>query len=199
MKINKNKIKTKQLLQFHVVKSRIYDKNLNNSNSLDYLTNINVSKLILKLKKSIEIIFKFHKQQKRILFIGIPKLIENKINLETNHIAIPKFYNIFGLFINKSVLKSLRLKYQILKRSKRITFSKLIYKPDLIVIFNSDNENSIIKEGYCSRIPVIVFNSEFQNNKRNLFYSYEIPGNFSFNKKSIDNLFFKAINSILNK
>ena len=177
MKINKKTIKTKQLLQFHILKSRIYDKKLNNSNSLDYLTNMNISKLILKLKKSIEIIFKFHKQKKKILFIGIPKLIENKINLETNHIAIPKFYNIFGLFINKSVLKSLRLKYQILKKSKKINFSKLINKPDLIVIFNS----------------------EFKNNKRNLFHSYEIPGNFNFNKKSIDNLFFKVINSILNK
>ena len=119
MKIKRIKSKTKQLLKFHVIKSRVYDKN----EQINSLPNVNISKLIIKLKKSLQIIFRYHKEKKRILFIGIPEIIETKINSETNHIAIPNFYNIYGLFVNKSVLKSLRLKYQILKKSKRITFS----------------------------------------------------------------------------
>ena len=196
MKLNNNKIKTKQLLQLHIIKSKIYD---NNTNSLDYLPNINISKIVIKLKKSLQIIFNFHKKNKRILFIGIPKKIEKKINLETNHIALPKFYNVSGLFINKSVLKSLQLKNQIFKEHELFTFSNLIYKPDLIVIFNSDNEQYIIKESYRSKIPIIKFNSNFNLKKKELFYLYEIPGNFNFNKKFINDLFFKVINSILNK
>ena len=72
-----------------------------------------------------------------------------------------------------------------------------MYKPDLIVIFNSDNEQYIVKESYRAKIPIIKFNSSFTLKKKNSFYSYEIPGNF--NGKSINELFFKVINSILNK
>lgn len=197
MKIENNKKKTKQLFKLHVIKSRVYNKNT--THNLYDLPNINISKIILKLKKSIQIIFKFHKQNKKILFIGIPKIVETKINIETNHVAIPKFINIFGLFLNKSVFKNFKSNYQVLNNKDPITFSKLLYKPDLIVIFDSDNSYYIMQEGYRSKIPIINFNSDFCFKKRDKFYSYDIPGNFKFNKKSIDNIFFKVINSILKK
>ena len=196
MKINSNKIKTKQLLKLHIIKFRIYE---NHKNSLDYLPNINTAEIVIKLKKSINIIYNFHKNKKKILFIGVPKLIEKKINLETNHIAVPEFYNILGLFINKPILKNLRLKNKSIQKSKLFSFSKLNYKPDLILIFNYDNEDLIIKESYKSKIPVIKFNYNFNLKKKNLFNLYEVPGNLNFSKKSIDDLFFKIINSILNK
>lgn len=197
MKIKENKIKTKQLLQLHMIKSRVYGQK--GENFLSNLPAVDVSKIIIKLKKSIQIIFKFHKNKKKILFIGVPKIIETKINLETNHVALPKFFNIFGLFINKSVLKSLRLKYQIINNKNRISFLKLTHKPDLIVVFNYDHTDSIMKESYRSKIPLIHFNSDFYNKKKDKFYSYNVPGNYNFNTKAIDNLFFKMINSILNK
>ena len=196
MKINNNKIKTKQLLKLHIIKFRVYE---NHKNSLDYLPNINTAEIVIKLKKSINIIYNFHKNKKKILFIGVPKLIEKKINLETNHIAVPEFYNILGLFINKPILKNLRLKNKSIQKSKLFSFSKLNYKPDLILIFNYDNEDLIIKESYKSKIPVIKFNYNFNLKKKNLFNLYEVPGNLNFSKKSIDDLFFKIINSILNK
>ena len=191
MKINSNKIKTKQLLKLHIIKFRVYE---NHKNSLDYLPNINTAEIVIKLKKSINIIYNFHKNKKKILFIGIPKLIEKKINLETNHIAVPEFYNMLGLFINKPILKN-----QSIQKNKLFSFSKLNSKPDLILIFNSDNEDLIIKESYKSKIPVIKFNSNFNLKNKNLFNLYEVPGNLNFSKKSIDDLFFKIINSILNK
>ena len=191
MKINNNKIKTKQLLKLHIIKFRVYE---NHKNSLDYLPNINTAEIVIKLKKSINIIYNFHKNKKKILFIGVPKLIEKKINLETNHIAVPEFYNMLGLFINKPILKN-----QSIQKNKLFSFSKLNSKPDLILIFNSDNEDLIIKESYKSKIPVIKFNSNFNLKNKNLFNLYEVPGNLNFSKKSIDDLFFKIINSILNK
>ena len=163
MKINNNKIKTKQLLKLHIIKFRVYE---NHKNSLDYLPNINTAEIVIKLKKSINIIYNFHKNKKKILFIGVPKLIEKKINLETNHIAVPEFYNILGLFINKPILKNLRLKNKSIQKSKLFSFSKLNYKPDLILIFNYDNEDLIIKESYKSKIPVIKFNYNFNLKKK---------------------------------
>ena len=129
----------------------------------------------------------------------MPTKIETKINLETHHVALPKFFNIFGIFINKSILNSLKLKYQILNNKNIVTFSKLRYKPDLVVIFNSDNVGSILKESQRSKIPVIHFNSHFDNKQKDKFYSYNVPGNYDFNKKSVENLFFRIVNSILNK
>ena len=99
-----------------------------------------------------------------------------------------------GLFINKPILKN-----QSIQKNKLFSFSKLNSKPDLILIFNSDNEDLIIKESYKSKIPVIKFNSNFNLKNKNLFNLYEVPGNLNFSKKSIDDLFFKIINSILNK
>ena len=158
MKIKKNILKTKQLLMLQLIKSRVYDNTYKN-NSLDSLPIIDMHSLIIKLKKVVNILFEYHKNKKKILFIGIPKIIETKINNETNHVAIPKFYNILGLFINKSILKSLRLKHQILKNNNKLSFTKLLNKPDIIVIIDSDQTESIIKESSRAKIPVIVFNS----------------------------------------
>ena len=197
MKINKNKQKKKQIIQFHLIKSKIfYEKE---SNFLNYLLTFNLSKIVIKLKKSIQIIFKFHKKNKKILFIGIPKLLEQKINSKTNHIAIPKFFNISGIFINKSVVKSLKFKNQLFIKNKSVNFSKLLYKPDLIVTFKTENMDSIIKESKNAKIPLILFNANFEDYKKLKNSVYEVPGNLNFNDKIIDNLFLKIVNSILKK
>ena len=193
MKIKKNILKTKQLLMLQLIKSRVYDNTYKN-NSLDSLPIIDMHSLIIKLKKVVNILFEYHKNKKKILFIGIPKIIETKINNETNHVAIPKFYNILGLFINKSILKSLRLKHQILKNNNKLSFTKLLNKPDIIVIIDSDQTESIIKESSRAKIPVIVFNSNSGLKKK---LCYDVPSNFNFTKKTTNDLFFKIINSIL--
>lgn len=197
MKIKKREIKTTQLLELQIIKSKIL--NQKKSNFLENLSAQDISKTLIKLKKSIQIVFKFHKQQKKILFVGIPKQLEDKINMKTNHVAVPNFYNIYGLFINKSVAKSLKFKYQMFENKNKVLFSKLFYKPDLIVIFNSKNSESIVKEGYTSKIPIIQFNSNFRMEKKNKLCSYDVPGDYTFNKKSVNNIFFKIINSILKK
>ena len=196
MKIKKNNLKTKQLLHLQIIKYRIYENTFINKIPLS-----SVSNLIISFKKSFNIIFRYHKQKKRILFLGIPKPIEQRINVETNHIALPNFFNIYGVFVNNFISKNLKLKYQFFKNKNKITFSKLLYKPDLIVIFNinPDKEVSILKESYKTKIPVIKFNSYSNSKKKNNFFTYEVPGNFNFHEKATNEVFFKIINSILNK
>ena len=181
MKINTTTIKTKQFLKLHILKDRIYENS--SKDTIDDLSStIDTSEILIQLKKTIQIIFKFHKNKKRILFVGLPKRIEKQINIKTNHFSIPKFFNIFGLFVNKSMLKSMKFKYYLLKKKKTIIFSKLLYKPDLIVIFDSKNYNAIIKESYQFKIPIILMNSKFYTNKKDKLNLYNVPGNFKFNK-----------------
>ena len=195
MKIKKYKNKTKELLKHYVVKNRIYETDF--TKIIYELPEVNAEEIILNVKKITRVIFQFHKNKKKILFIGLPKNIETKINIKTNHSALPKILNIFGLFVNNSKLKNLNFKSVIARQDAPLIISKLENKPDLIVIFESIEKNSIIKESYKSKIPVIQFNETSNNKKRDKFELYDVPGNFKFNKKFTDNLFLKIINSVL--
>ena len=125
----------------------------------------------------------------------MPKRIEQKINLKTNHVALPKFFNINGLFINPSVEKNLKKNSQ--KTFSAVNFSKLSIKPHLVVLLDSMNNENIRKEAYQTKIPIIEFNTSFID--KNKFYSYDVPGNIDTNKQIVNDLFFKIINSILKK
>ena len=147
--------------------------------------------------KSLQVIFQFHKRKKKILFIGFPEILEQKINFETKHTAIPKFFSTNGLFLNPSVKKSLE-KYSYSSESNKIvSLLKLGEKPSLIVLFNSNNNENILKECYYSKIPVIKFNTDFLEKFK--LHSYAVPGYIDTNKKTVNTLFFKIINSILKK
>ena len=101
------------------------------------------------------------------------------------------------MFVNKSILKNLQFKYQFLETNKQLSFYKLLSKPDLIVIFDSDKKELIIKESFRAKIPIIIFNSNFHSLNKNNYLCYDIPGNFNFNTKTTNDFFFKIINSIL--
>jgi ribosomal protein S2 len=152
---------------------------------------------MLNFKKAMHIIFKYHKNNKRILFVGVPQIIETKLNLMTKHIAVPNSFNIQGLFLNKSILKGITLKQQLLK-NKNYLLSKISNKPDLIVVFNEEKDQQLVKDSYISRIPVIKFNSNLQ--EKYWKHSYDIPGNIRpNNSKTVDNIFFIILNAILKR
>lgn len=195
MKIKKNKNKTKALLKHYIITNRIYETELKKPNY--ELPAINASEIILNLKKATKIIFEFHKKKKTILFVGLPKNIETKINVQTHHYAIPKMFNLFGVFVNSSSIKNFNFKYFITRQDAPIVISKVQNKPDLIVILESIEKNAIIKESYKSKIPVIQFNDTVTKKTKDKYELYKVPGNFNFNKKFTHNLFFKMINSVL--
>jgi ribosomal protein S2 len=196
MKIKKTKVKSTRFFELHLIKSRTYEQSFK-KNTLKNLQSVNLINIMLNFKKAMHIIFKYHKNNKRILFVGVPQIIETKLNLMTKHIAVPNSFNIQGLFLNKSMLKGITLKQQLLKNTNYL-LSKINNKPDLIVVFNEEKDQQLVKEGYIARIPVIKFNNNLQ--EKYWKHSYDIPGNIrSNNSKTVDNIFFIILNAILKR
>ena len=80
------KLKTlqfKQILKLHLLKYRTYEQSLKNNN-FNLVTELTLNQIIINFKKILQVIFQYHSQNKRILFIGIPKKLELKINKTTN-------------------------------------------------------------------------------------------------------------------
>ena len=97
MKI-KNIIKYKnKLLKLKLIKTKIYKKK-------DQLTNTRIEDIEYRLKKVLHVIYKYHTNNKRILFIGVPvhtdKETKNLIN-STRHTFIPESAWVNGIITNK--------------------------------------------------------------------------------------------------
>ena len=194
MKIKK--FKFKQILKLHLLKSRTYEKFVK-KNNFDYLIDVNLNQTIANIKKALHIIFKYDETGKRVLFIGMPKKLEYKINKITNHVAVPSNFNVQGLISSDlKVLKSKETNKQILfKTHSNLLLPKLLSKPDLVVIFSHDKKHSTISESYGAKIPVITLDND--QNSRNTWYSN--PSNTQENITSPNNnkhVFFIGLNFI---
>ena len=199
MKLSKKKINSKKIFELHLIKSKIYEQPVKKKN-FESSPSVAINNIIINLKKSLNIIFKYHKNNKRILFIGNPKIIENRINKNTIHTSIPNYDETIineKIITNSFIANSVKLNKHLFKNNNFI-LSKLIKKPDLIVIFKQNKNNYLIEKSCVSKIPVIKFNC---NEKRNSWsYNYNVPGNLNLTEnKIIDNIFFIICNSLLNK
>jgi hypothetical protein len=118
----------------------------------------------------LQVIFYYHQADKRVLFIGVPKKLELKINKLTNHVAVPSTFNLQGIISNN--FKS----SNIMKETGFKSFSpKLQKKPDLVVLFF--HEKSVVSESYFAKVPLIIFNND-ENSKNSLFNNfYNVQGN----------------------
>jgi ribosomal protein S2 len=199
MKLEKNKIKYKRLFELHLIKSRIYEQPIK-KNMSENLPDVNLSNIMLNLKKALQVIFKYHINNKRILFLGVPKVIETTLNSQTSHTAVSNSFNIKRLQLSKSIKNSVRFSTRIAATAKASVLPKLKNKPDLIVLFDQSFLDSkyeaIVKEAYTARIPVIKFNDTLQE----LYWKhcYGVPGNLNTSStKIIDNIFFTIVNSML--
>jgi ribosomal protein S2 len=199
MKLEKIKIKYKRLFELHLIKSRIYEQSIE-KNMYKTLPDVNLSNIMLNFKKALQVIFKYHSNNKRILFLGVPKIVETTLNAQTNHTAISNSFNIKRLQLSKSIKNSVRFSTRIAAAGKASVLPKLNNKPDLVVLFDQSSLDSkydaIIKEAYIGRIPVIKFNDSLQ--ERYWRHCYGVPGNLnSSSTKVIDNIFFVIVNSML--
>lgn len=199
MKLIKNKINSKKIFKLHLIKSKTYEQPMKKK-TFKSLPNIAIRDIMLNFKKSLNLIFKYNKKNKRILFIGNPKVIEDKINNDTIHTSITNYdKNTLnkGVITNNLVANSVKLNKYLFKNNKFI-LSKLLKKPELIVIFKQQQNNNLIKESTVSKIPVIEFNSNLERNNWN--YNYSIPGNLNLTEnKIINNIYFIVFNSLLNR
>lgn len=195
MKIkNINKLKYK-LIKLEIIKSKIISNYLNKFQFETSLTQFEIY-----LKKAFLIIFQYHINNKKILFIGIPKEISTnyiKSLKKTNHIILPESYWIKGLLTNKlTIFKSIKNSLEIIKQNKldKIkSYFLLKHKPNLIVIFNTNSPEPIVMETVKLKIPVIIFNPKILTNSTTL---YQIKGNYKYIKKK-QNFLIYLIESIL--
>jgi hypothetical protein len=185
MKIKK--FKFKQILKLHLLKSRTYEQAIKKKNS-NFSVDTNLTLIINNLKKALQVIFYYHQANKRVLFIGVPKKLELKINRLTNHVAVPSTFNLQGIISNN--FKSSSIKKEAGFKS---FLPKLSKKPDLVVLFSHDK--NIVSESYFAKVPLIIFNND-ENSKNSLFNNfYSVQGNCS-NLTSIynKNLFCIGLN-----
>lgn len=192
MKIKK--VKIKQLLKLNLLKSKVYEQPIKKM-KFNNLIDANLNQIVVDIKKVLQIIFQYHKAEKRILFLGLPYKLESRVNQLTKHIATPKNFNIQGMIsnYNSKSFKSDRNSNQAwLKNSSKFLLPKLSKKLDLIVLFNHDNNETILSEAGVAKIPVIFFGTTFgsQNSA-----SYKVEGNFkNVLIGSNKNIFFIGLN-----
>lgn len=185
MKIKK--IKNFSLLNFNLLKYRNYIGlkklsfyYLNSSYIVGFrngfsLYNLKQTKNFLK--KTLLIIYKFHYNNKKILFVGFPNFLDKNFNVlfnKTNHYFTSYDNWIYNFFVNYK---------KILFFKKKMSYNKLnsfVYKntnkiPDLIVVYNQTKETKIIKEILSTKIPLISFMNSSINSS---LFEYKILGGF---------------------
>lgn len=175
MKIKKTRIK--QLLKLSLLKLRVYEQ-FTNKTKLNGFVDSDLNQIIVNIKKVLQIIFQYHKAEKRILFVGVPCELEQKINQLTKHVAVPKNFDIQGMVSNfdpKVFLKSGNLDQAWSKNFLKSLLPKLSKKLDLIVLFNHEKSDSILTESKIAKIPVIFFGVNQDPLKSPL---YSVEGDF---------------------
>jgi ribosomal protein S2 len=164
MKIIKS-TKSNKVFSLKLIKNKAYQSQIN----------ANFNEIKLKLKKILKVIFKFFLTNKKVLFLGVNRMLNSfilKLIKNTRHTYVPNNVLFKGVLTNTNlVLKSLVLYKGLGKFTKPLFNLKL--KPDLIILMHdqpqSDNELLSLK------VPTISF-SNF-----NKFYDYKtgLPNNKS--------------------
>jgi ribosomal protein S2 len=177
-----------KLIKFELIKSKISQNNIFNNNVEVYL------------KKALLVIFQYHLNNKKILFVGISKTTQNKYEKtlkKTKHLFLPDSYWIKGLLTNKVTVFKYIKKRVIFFTSNRVkNYFLLKNKPSLIVLFDAKIQSSLVKEAVKLKIPVIAFNSDMLHSNG---ITYQLPVNrFKINVKN-DNFFLSLLNSMFKK
>jgi len=175
MKIRKTRIK--QLLKLNLLKLRVYEQFTKKTKLNDFVDS-NLNQIIVNIKKVLQIIFQYHKAEKRILFVGLPYELEQKINQLTKHVAVPKNFDIQGMISNFDptvFLKSDNLNEAWSKNLSKSLLPKLSKRLDLIVLFDHEKSGSVLTESNIAKIPVVFFGTNYDSLKSPL---YKVEGNF---------------------
>ena len=189
MKVKKTVIKHSMFLKLKLIKTKMYLKKESH-------LNLKIEDVECRLKKGLQVIFKFHASRKKILFVGnlssaeetaVKKLLKN-----TRHVFVPEY-----LWLNGSILNSNVSPTYISKCSLAQKTSGLKNNNHLTVVLNSFISDFKI-ENYKAKIPTIAL-----SNHLDIFdatFSYKILGNLVMgNKKVKSHLFLILLQSFLRK
>jgi hypothetical protein len=196
MKIKKTMVYRNKLLKLQLIKLKVYKKN-RQRNTFETLINNSMEHVELFLKKIFHVIHFFHLNNKKIFFIGVPKLIEKNFSSllkKSKHLFLPESLWTDGIISNKeSIFQYLRLKQlkNIKKKNLKLLFS-IKKQPDLVVILNQKTEQSAMKEMRKLRVPTVMLSSDLAFQERSF-------GDIKFLNKKTNNVLFLLINSIFKK
>jgi hypothetical protein len=187
-------VKIKQLLKLNLLKSKVYEQPIKKM-KFDNLIDSNLNKIIVDIKRVLQVIFQYHKIEKRILFVGLPYKLESKINRYTRHVSIPKNFTVQGMISNrdrKLPKVSINSNKIWMKQSPKFLLPKLSKNLDLIVLFEHDKSKTIMSEAGVAKIPLISFGT--QSNVTNTAL-YRVEGNFrDILTNPNKNVFFMGLN-----
>ena len=195
------KFKSKQILKLHLLNSRAYEHASRKTNS-GLLTDFNLTQIISDFKKVLHIIFEYHQANKKILFVGVPKKLELKINKLTQHVAVDHNFELQGVISNN--FKSLKFikveKPSFSKTYFKSLLPKLSRKPDLVVLLAHEKKQNIIMESNVAKVPIISFDSD-SDSKTNLTKGlYNLEGfNQNLVLTSEKSLFFLGLNFLFKR
>lgn len=189
MKVKKIVIKYSMLLKLKLIKTKMYLKKENS-------TNLKIEDVECRLKKGLQVIFKFHASRKKIFFVGnlsfAEEIAAKKMLTSTKHLFVPEYLCPNGRIVNKKTLPT-----HALRRSSVHRISRLTNNNHLTIVLNSSTSNLQI-ENYKARMPTIVLGHNLD-----IFDDtpgYKILGNFIIcNKKVKSHLFLVLLRSFLRK
>lgn len=187
MKIKKIQNNNYKLLKLKLIKSKILKKN-------HLIKNVTLEDIESRIKKVLKLIYLYHINNKKILFVGNPLNINKrmiKFLRNTNHVFIPKSAWLAGIITNNQTSFKFLFKKNtnLTKISQKIL--QLKKKSDLVVLMNKNLDNIALEESYSSKLPVISLNSELS--PFDFKSSYKVPGDLSFYKLKFKNNFFYSI------
>jgi len=190
-----DRYKTK-LLKLKLIKTKIYK----NTKNLNYLI---LKSMETRLKKVLHIIYRFHIASKKILFIGTPLELGNKIKQllkNKKHSFIPESVWVNGIITNsKPSFKYLLKQHAIINNNTSKFLFNLKNQTDLIVVLNEKLNLTALNESSLKRIPTITLNSCYNLLNFNLA-TYKVEGDYSFTRKTTrNNLFFLLLSSLFRK
>lgn len=189
-------IKKYKLFKYNLLKLQLY-KHTDSSNIFSQSV---LEQTEISLKQLLKIIYEYHVNNSKILFIGFPIMFKKQqiklVNL-TNHDFISQKSWLNGTFRNRfsvfTYLKNLQSK----NFSKNLnTLLTLKTKPHLVVFFDNNLQTGVINEFYKAGIPVIVFNCKKINLDKAL---YKTLINLNFDNKNLKLTWFFLFYSILKK
>ena len=137
------------------------------------------------LNQILTIIFEFHAQNRKILFIGFPKQFHETLK-KTKHLQISEL-------ISNEIWENKKSRSEKAKQSKNIAklTQKLRKKPDLIVMYASANDELLIRKSYLADTPLIIVGKQLQ-----IFDGPQDYYDFSIQKSSNLRIFFSLLKNL---
>jgi ribosomal protein S2 len=187
MKIKK--FKFKQILKLHLLKFKTYESFVKKS-SPKLLMDRHLTQIIVNFKKVLKVIYQYNQTHKRVLFIGLPKKLELKVNKLTNHVAVPSDFDVQRILSNNFQYTKNK-KQDLISAYSKSLFPKLSKSPDLVILVSHSKAQSVISESYYLKIPLIFFNGDLDTiTESRTKVTYNVPITTTTN----NTLFFIGLN-----